>query len=262
MMEVVKSLKNLYVHFNQGDKMTLLEQKAQLKEQLQSINQELNALQEADPESLSPEERRQAIFALPELTEEHMNSLKQSGFQTGSTIFGDPSKADDIDFCIIGPPVMFNHHALGINKKSREEYWNYQNDFSSIKGHYKEAIINIICFSNYDLYDAWREATRVMAYLIISNKNSKHAIETKWKRVRVFRALVDVLREDYQKSHMQESKHLRDDLSIEQAVSYQVCLHCGREAINFTCKPIRDIYLDTAICERCQSKVNSNDTIL
>ena len=207
-----------------------LERKAELLQELMELKKQIEQQSSIDPNTLSDVERKEAIFSLPELTPDHMSLLRSSGFITGSTVFNDPAKADDIDYCIKGSPRVFSGYAIGISDKANDEYMWSKTDFVSIKGHCKGKVINILCFSDPELYEAWSLATDAMIDLLSSPKwdvKIYEACAVKWKRVRIFRALVDALRTDYvskqEKWGDSYPDNKRDDLTVKECIGFRIC---------------------------------------
>ena len=177
---------------------------ADLLNQKSNMEHELDEATNLDLRHMTKQERIEATWALPALSPSHMATIQESGFITGSSnIISNPN---DIDWCVNLPPTVFRHHALGANN---QDYWE-QNSFSSLYAHYEGTLINLLCFSNMDLMNAWYVTTQAMNYLAkFSGKKSffyatsssppscndllRNAMLTKWKRIRIFRAIRDVL---------------------------------------------------------------------
>ncbi len=212
---------------------------------------------DVDLSKMTKAERIEATWKLPALSPELFNLLQNEGFLTGSSILNgieniniDPN---DFDWCISVPPHVFKHHALGANNQG---YWE-QDGFSSLYAHYQGELINILCFSDTQLMDSWYMTTQMMSliakcqikrdfYSRHSSMSTNHigrVLDTKWKRVRLFRALKDI---------MYDARQLNEPLDIGEALKYGKCRLCGQEAINFTCKEAKMSYQQTGICERCK----------
>ncbi len=223
---------------------------------LQVLKQQVEARLEDDDElcdvtQLTKEERINKVWKLPKLSSNLMAQLEECGFITGSSVYSS-GKPNDIDWCVNIRPTAFKHYTLGCTNQG---YWE-ADGFTSVYGHYEGTLINIICFSDIDLMDAWYRATVVMKALKDMNveqspfsRNAKThvgtAFDTKWKRVRMFRALKDIFT---------PVRALEEPLELKEALKYSKCKRCGQEAINFTCKDVKDRYIRSGICERCQSK--------
>jgi hypothetical protein len=183
-------------------------------------------------------------WTMPELPASLYDELLRNGFQTGSTVYGNPETANDEDWGINIPPHVFSGYAVGT---SNTDYFDA--DFTPLYAHYAGTLLNIMCFGDYKLFLAWRGTTELMKVLKNTpdkrhNPSISQALDTKWRRVRVFRALCDAL---------MPVKALQNPLDKQYAVDHRLCKICGQEAINFTTKPEYDHYVETGICERCHS---------
>lgn len=213
-------------------------------------NKELNDLLKLDIRQMSKTEVIEATWKLPEMHSTLYEMLKeQGGFMTGSNVTSNIIDPKDEDWCVQMPPSVFHGCSLG---QSDHGYWE-ADGFSSVYCHHNKKLINIICFSDRELFNAWYFATKTISSL----KNTildfptypwqenqlvfSDMLATKWKRVILFRALKDIAYEPRPKRPMDH-----DD-----ALKYQKCKECSREAIYFTCKAAKDHYLMSAICERC-----------
>ena len=198
------------------------------KNDLQRINQKKAQI---DIKNMTKEQRITATWTLPALTDSLWKTIQETGFKTGSSVFSD-AESNDLDFVVAVPPHVFEGYAVGMLDTG---YW-HNDGFTSLYAHYDGALINILCMSDSELMRAWHLTTDIMKQMQL------RAYDTKWKRVRVFRALVDVLWPERQ---------LKEPLSKEEAWEHHKCSLCGREAINFTCMAERQKYQATGICERC-----------
>lgn len=207
--------------------------------QIQHANVE-NILNQDIP-GLSRKERDKLVFQLPEMPDSLMDMIKEAdGFMTGSRVFGENYEFSDADWCVNIPAYVFDGYVLGI--RDTPDYIDANADtFKSLLGHKDDIIINIICFGSYDLCEAWKETTRIMK--LLRNTVNSLDFDTKWKRVRVFRALCDTL---------YEAPELHKFIPREDAIKYNKCCFCGQEAVSFTTKDKRDIWKRTGTCERCQ----------
>ncbi len=103
------------------------------------------------------------IAFYPPLTEEMWDFINLEGFRTGSSVFALGIEPADEDWCVHMPPSVFEGYAYGTQT---EEYIHDSGDFTSLYAHDSEGkTINLICFKNYELYEAWREATAIMSSL-------------------------------------------------------------------------------------------------
>jgi len=191
-----------------------------------------------DLRPMSKADRINLTWSMPQLPDTLMELIEEVGFKTGSAIFSDVVANDD-DWVVNVPPKAFEGYAVGMMD---EGYWQ-SDGMSSLYAHYDNRLINIICMSDWKLATAWRITTEFMKKLqymeiqvgpIDTAKDIPlaEAFNTKWKRVRVFRALVDVL---------WPVQDLRVHLSEYDAKKYQK-------------------YQATGICERCST--NSRTTVM
>jgi len=217
---------------------------------LQSIKADMEAENRANIFKMTKEQKIEASWKLPELTEGHWDLIKECGFMTGSVVYGDPDTANDTDWCVNTHPKYLIGYAIGADNTDYFE----SDGFQLLYCHWKGQLINVICFSDISLMNAWYQATQYMkilrnetvkSQLWVDSSNKLALVEpfnTKWSRVRMFRALVDVLG---------PVKELYRELDYNEATQYNRCKRCGREAINFMNAQNRQRYEETLICERC-----------
>jgi len=208
----------------------------------------ISALKALDPRKMTKKEVIEATRQMPELPQELYNMLSsEGGFRTGSTVYGaNPKAANDEDWCVILPPSVFKEYSIG---QSDQGYWE-ADGFSSVYCHRNGVLLNILCFSDLNLYNAWLYTTNTMQWLMTLQTVDPHKsgiefasfMQKKWQRVRLFRALKDIF---------YTPKPLRVSLEKEEALKYTKCRTCGQEATNFTCKAAKDHYQQTGTCERC-----------
>ena len=217
---------------------------------LKSMMQAAKADARVSVDKMTKTERIRATWELPELSSSLMDVLEDNGFKTGSTVYGNAEDATDVDWCIMIPPEIFDGYALNTNDPG---YWE-ADGFSSIYAHHRGKLLNILCFSNGNLCRAWWGATRVMEKMVgltipgmYQSQSDYYALEStkdsKWRRVRIFRALRDV---------MFEVRPKGDPCSIKEAKEHHKCRICKREAINFTRMSERKKWENSGICERCR----------
>jgi len=223
---------------------------AQTEQELQELSKRIRELQEmkalvledrrAYHKHMTKEEKMEAARLLSPL-DSFMQSILNEGFMTGSMVYGDPAAAKDRDMCVLIHPRAFTGQALGAEDTDYFEEDGFQalyaNDGSDLP-------VNIICFSNPRLYEAWQKATITMKTLSIQ---SPGIFFTKWKRVRVFRAFVDIF---WKVETLPEFRRM----DTRKALDLKRCVDCGREAIYFTTMSEQLAYETTGICERCRNK--------
>lgn len=219
--------------------------------QLQEMKSRVQDDMKDEIRHMSKEEKIKAALKRPSLTEGHMDLLGE-GFMTGSKVYGDRDTAVDTDFCVAIHPRAFMGYAVGAEF---HEYFE-SDGFQPLYANHNGDLINLICFSNEDQYNAWYQATQIMVHLRYRevkcspfHGTPEHiqpfitAFDVKWSRVRMFRALVDIL---------WPVKKLRQPLDYLEVIQYNQCQLCGREAINFMTQESKKLYKDTGICERCR----------
>lgn len=229
----------------------LYRERAELNKRFAELQLKINDLEQAEIDrikGMNKAERMKLAFTYPELTAGHMDLLydDQFAFMTGSTVYSPyPGRAKDVDYVILIHPQAFNGYAVGANMS---DYWE-EDGMDTLYAHRKGILYNIICVGDPELFKAWRETTDIMRSLMVNC--SALGFERKWARVRVFRALRDVLWPVEQKPTFAQLDH-------HDAVSLHKCRLCKREAINFTCKPAREYWENTGICERCAEQKDPN----
>ncbi len=202
------------------------------------------AIKDGNFADLNKEERIEVSKHIPPLTEEHWRLIQEAGFATGSRVYGGTTRGSDHDWCVYCPPCMFSGYSVG----SDLEYFT-EGGFSSLYARNKAGLlVNILCFSDGELFGAWKKATQIMYDMFTMSEACQDAFsESKWKRVRVFRALVDI---HWPVKELPEHRKESRELSL----LLHKCQRCGREAINFTTKKQREMYEIDGICERCREK--------
>jgi len=200
--------------------------------------------------------RMDDALQLPALPPALWKLLIDEGFKTGSEVYAPGIESADEDWCIAISPNVFSGYASGIGDGDYFE----TDGFASLYAHDGEGkIVNILCFGDYALFESWYMTTRTMQILMnyatheftsrghmipVTPRRTvlKQAFETKWKRVRLFNALRDIL---------WPVKALMRDLDKGAALKAHKCKRCGRKAEFFSCWPEKKKYLDTGVCERC-----------
>jgi len=201
------------------------------------------AIQVIDTSNMTKQEIIDKAMTLPEIPEHLWEAMQDFGFQTGSSVFGNINTPSDIDWVVNLPAYAFYYSgcALTCGKIQANYIDEGSKDFVPFYANKDGKLYNIICIGSYYKLEAWKETTRIMTDL--SNYDAlKDIMKTKWKRVRLFRALTDVF---------EPVKPLYHRLDIAEAHQYDICCSCGREAVNFTCKAAKDHYKATGVCERC-----------
>lgn len=194
-----------------------------------------------------------AAWASPELSSSRYELLLEHGFVTGSSAFASNKvKPADEDWCINIPPERFCNSA---KSNMDNGYWE-ADSFSSVYAHRHGKLLNIICFSDLKLMEAWYMATQYMSLLRMAavaespydklrSKCRTDMFDKKWMRVRVFRALKDVLH---------PVRPLAEPRTLIDASKYNICRICGREALNFIDKPHWLMWEMDGICDRCREE--------
>ncbi len=219
------------------------------------LKMELRAAQNALDARNNKDGRINDAMAYPPLSSTLWKFLRDQGFKTGSEVYAPGIKSADEDWCINCSPQAFRGYAAGIDDTDYFE----SNGFASLyarDGDNKP--INILCFSDYELFEAWHKTTQVMENLThttledVDYSNGAHKpfastklegiLEKKWCRTRLFQALRDIL---------WPVKALAKDLNKHDALKKRVCKRCGRKAQFFSSWPNHKAYLDSGICERC-----------
>ncbi len=184
--------------------------------ELQEMKHRVLEDMENDVKKMTKEDKIQAALSMPSLTPGHMDVL-QEGFMTGSHVFGDPDIANDIDYCILCHPRAFIGHAVGAEFADYFELMKIIRTVKLIKNPYRDS-------SNF--------------------RTLESAFDEKWSRVRVFRALCDVLWPARQINYTNKTD--------EDLMKYSKCVKCHREAISFMTQASKDEYERTGVCERCR----------
>lgn len=191
-------------------------------------------------QAMSKEERLQWVFKLKELPDSLYYMLPQEGCLTGSTMYGGP-KADpaDIDWVINCPAEVFKGYTMLAGRPG----YNKEDSFTALYAHHKGKLLNIICVSSPYVFNSWCDTTDILEKMV-ENPLIANLIDIKWKRVRLFRAIQDVL---------MPPTRLVEPMDRLKAINRSKCTLCGKEAVNFTCALERRKYLLTGICERCNA---------
>jgi len=181
--------------------------------------------------------------------------LNEQGFKTGSEVYAPGIKSADEDWCINCSPNVFKDYASG----TQDQNYFETDGFASLYAHDGHGkAINILCFSDYQLFESWHKTTQFMQKLMASeakefNFNSEHSsdkwgndlrpiLEKKWCRVRLFSALRDIL---------WPVRARTQDMPKDEALRTHKCKRCGRKAEFFSSWPAKKAYLDSGVCERC-----------
>lgn len=220
-----------------------------IKEDIKRLNSELRQARLAladirtSEQLLPPKSREELIkeaWLMPELPETVFHSLTHElgGFITGSTVYFS-AEPNDLDIVVNAPPTIFEEWATNTLHTG---YWE-ADGMTVVYAHYNNQLLNIICISDYNVFKAWYFATEIMKLLFNSAAyGPKLNFNRKWARVRVFRALRDVLTPVVGRTK---------PLSHEDAIKYQKCVYCHREAINFINKDSKRRWEATGVCDRC-----------
>jgi len=195
----------------------------------------------------------------PELPKSYMELLVESGFMTGTHKYGMPNgRPLDQDWVVNTPPHVFDDYCVG-NEGNDSGYWE-ASGMTTLYGYHRGDLINIICIGDIDMFHAWFMTTQFMQFLENMPVKTrrwdrtgtndvrilKDRFKNKYNRVRVFRALRDIL---YPVDKFRDSERM----PIYEAFRYRKCIICKQEARNFTCKAERVKYEADGICERCRS---------
>ena len=207
----------------------------------------IKRLKQVDTSQMSKYEVQQHAMSLPEIPDHLYNDMREYGFQTGSSVYSGVERPSDIDWVCQLPASAFLYAncAVACSTISAEYLDNDEKDFVPLYASRDGILYNIICIGDQAKYNAWKQATEILQKLNVSYPSIAQANLVKWKRVRVFRALCDVLEEVKPRASYKEA------ISLEDALKYSICRTCGREAVNFTDKAHRETYNITGICERC-----------
>lgn len=198
-----------------------------------------------------------AVFELPQLTDSLYDLLGKKGTMTGSRVYGvgkaTMDAARDEDWAIYISPEAFNGYTLSASKQ-KSGYNRRNESMSVIYGHRNGILINIMCFSDEHMFDAWRLTTMVMTviadmtdrnYSYLNKKDRdmlREMLEEKWGRVNIFRALREGL-------YVAEKRTKPYDVLY--AWRYRSCVECHGPATNFTCAQAYNNWQRDGRCERC-----------
>lgn len=216
----------------------LAEERLRLKAEIPRLQRERNELKQIPQPRKTPQEYIDEVWDMPELPENYFDglTLPGQGFATGSAVYSDAEPAD-LDFVVNVPPTVYEGY--GVNTQD-DGYWE-SDGMTVVYAHYNGKLLNIICVSDYDNFKAWQQATEIMRSLYVNY--SLLGLHRKWARVRVFRALRDV-------RYPVKPRHIW--LELSEAIKYNKCLRCGREAINFIDKRHKEMWQEDALCDRCR----------
>ncbi len=202
--------------------------------------------------------RMEDAMEFPALTPQLWDLLSTQGFKTGSEVYAPGIASADEDWCIHISPQAFIGYAAGIEDDSYFE----TDGFASLYAHDNSGkAVNILCFSDYNLFEAWHKTTQVMenlmqttlydqSYKAFIDRENPHRplakiFEKKWCRVRLFSALRDIL---------WPVEVLQKPMAEKEALRWNKCKVCGRKALFFTSRLEKHKYLEDGICERCREE--------
>jgi len=224
---------------------------------IQQLRREVAQAQEALDKRNNKQGRMDDANAFPALPKHLWKLLREQGFKTGSEVYAPGIRSADEDWCINCAPQAFKGYAAGIEDDSYFE----TDGFASLYAHNEHGkAINILCFSDYELFESWHKTTQVMTDLVDKSLKDfsyneqmanywdtpfQRILEKKWSRVRLFSALRDIL---------WPVKALAKDMDKDEALKFRKCIRCGRRAEFFSSWPERKKYLDTGVCERCREE--------
>ncbi len=221
----------------------------ELQEQIAELqrlkSQEIQKLCTIDTSKMSKKELIAHAMTLPDIPDHLWNDMQRYGFVTGSSVFGNINTPADIDYvCQLPAYAFLAAHCAVSCSPNQADYLDDSNEdeFTPIYACRKGQLYNIICVGSSVKFEAWKTTTYIMRTLS-NNPQLQDAVKLKWKRVRLFRALCDVL---------EPVEPLYEERNEKEALHYDKCKVCGREAVNFTNKSAKDFYKATAVCERCQ----------
>ncbi len=226
-------------------------QKKSISQLRREVLQAQAALNERDNKAGRMEDAEQYPALPPRL----WHLLNEQGFKTGSEVYAPGIKSADEDWCINASPSTFKDFASG----TKDQNYFETDGFASLYAHDGNGkAINILCFSDYELFESWHKTTQYMYKLTDSevkdfNFNPDHQsshwdadlrkiLEKKWCRVRLFSALRDIL---------WPVKARTEDMPKDEALKMRKCKRCGRKAEFFSSWPAKKAYLDSGVCERC-----------
>jgi hypothetical protein len=184
-------------------------------------------------------ERDELTWQLPELPYYQYDLLQEAGFMTGSKVYSSAVPQDE-DWVVNAPPLAFEPNYLS---SGNGDPWAYD-EMAVLSAHYDGNLINIIC-AQADTYDLWKKTTLVMKDAFHMLPLLQDPMNIKWARVRLFRAIKDILERPVPGKKMQ-----KDD-----AIQFNVCAWCHREARNFISKEYENQYNVDGICDRCRTEL-------
>ena len=180
---------------------------------------------------------------LPEIPKEYMELITDTGFATGSHMYGCGVEPDDLDFVVNLPTEVFEKYTIKANGTPR---YHESETFTAIYGHHNGQMVNIMCVGDIDTYNAWYNTTKCMMFLA-TLPELQQALKDKWSRVLLFRAFRMIFTPPVPRE---------TPLSFEYAMKYNRCRICGHHAEDFTCHGARRRYALTGVCERCDVPVD------
>ena len=226
----------------------------EIQKQIRKLQEEKVELQneyiEKDLTGMTKKEIQAYAMTLPEIPNHLWEIMQTLGFQTGSSVFGNIDNPSDIDWVVDIPAYAFLYApcAVPCGKINQDYIDDDTADFVPLYANRNGQLYNIICIGNGLKLEAWRQTTDVLRHWCTLT-GLKDAMRTKWKRVRLFRALTDIL-------EPVKPLYPHQKPTAHEALQYDKCSECGREANNFTCKSAKDFYKTTSVCERCQENAN------
>lgn len=214
-------------------------------------NDEPASMIKAAVQGKTKEEVQQLAMQLPAFPAHLFDFLSDYGFVTGSTVYGDIDQAKDVDWMIeYIPQLAYIMTPYVVSYDYGDNYDAVSGRLSVLYGNIEQRkLLNIIVANDYGLFAAWKYATERMRDLKL-NSDTNCLMRNKYARVRLFRAFVDAY--DSMNTEVKDLDHYEMPDSVADALQYNTCIVCGREAIWFTEKAREAEYHATGVCERCQ----------
>lgn len=166
---------------------------------------------------------------------------------TGSEVYGHDVDPADYDYVTSAPFAVIRDTIGPPFPKSKRGWAEEYADAIHVRWglHEDGKIINFI-FTDVKTEQAWIKATDIVATLVA---NFPDIGRFKWRRVRVMRALKDVL------IGATDIEKLSKDLPLPEALEKNICRNCYRDADNFIDKAHKLQYLADGICDRCREEL-------
>lgn len=190
---------------------------------------------------LTKEESLKKLEGMECMPQKYYDLLMETAVVTGTHAYARSVDSEDIDLITDLPPHVFEKYHV----ESSAGYWSPDGWSSSYVKSPDGVVLNILSFSNLNLLEAWVKTTEMMVTIAVDYPG---IFDDKWKRVRIFQAIRDVV---YEAPMLNSSL---PDFNPLELISQRKCIKCGQRADFFYDEEGRTEYNVTGVCVRCQGR--------